>query len=110
MILNKNRMHNKILSTFIFKSFQNCMFLTYIVKYYQCIDYQIKKKIILLHMQKYLNTKHFYIEGILPKGPYPPCFHMADRALLAGYTKFIMFYQVLISAYQSSLNHAFKRV
>ena len=25
------------------------------------------------------------IEGILPKGPYPPCLCMADRALLAGY-------------------------
>ena len=25
------------------------------------------------------------IEGILPKGPYPPCLRMADRALLAGY-------------------------
>ena len=26
----------------------------------------------------------FYF-GILPKGPYPPCLRMADRALLAGY-------------------------
>ena len=26
-----------------------------------------------------------HIKGILPKGPYPPCLHMADRALLAGY-------------------------
>ena len=26
-----------------------------------------------------------HIEGILPKGPYPPCLRMADRALLAGY-------------------------
>ena len=25
------------------------------------------------------------IEGILPKGPYPPCLRMADRALLARY-------------------------
>ena len=25
------------------------------------------------------------MEGILPKGPYPPCLHMADRTLLAGY-------------------------
>ena len=24
-------------------------------------------------------------DGILPKGPYPPCWRMADRALLAGY-------------------------
>ena len=27
------------------------------------------------------------IEGILPKGPYPPCLCMADRALLAGYPR-----------------------
>ena len=25
------------------------------------------------------------VDGILPKGPYPPCLRMADRALLAGY-------------------------
>ena len=29
-----------------------------------------------------------YIEGILQKGPYPPCLCMADRALLAGYPRF----------------------
>ena len=28
------------------------------------------------------------IEGILPKGPYPPCLRMADRALLAGYPRY----------------------
>ena len=27
------------------------------------------------------------IEGILPKGPYPPCLRMADKALLAGYPR-----------------------
>ena len=27
------------------------------------------------------------IDGILPKGPYPPCLRMADRALLAGYPR-----------------------
>ena len=26
-----------------------------------------------------------YVDGILPKGSYPPCLRMADRALLAGY-------------------------
>ena len=30
------------------------------------------------------------IEGILPKGPYPPCLRMADRALLAGYPRHVM--------------------
>ena len=27
--------------------------------------------------------------GILPKGPYPPCLRMADRALLAGYPQYV---------------------
>ena len=30
-----------------------------------------------------------HIEGILPKGPYPPCLRMADRALLAGYPRYM---------------------
>ena len=28
-------------------------------------------------------------EGILPKGPYPPCLRMTDRGLLAGYPQFV---------------------
>ena len=32
-----------------------------------------------------------YINGILPKGPYPPCLRMADRALLAGYPRYILY-------------------
>ena len=28
------------------------------------------------------------IDGILPKGPFPPCLRMADRALLAGYPRY----------------------
>ena len=34
-----------------------------------------------------LLNEHTYPEGILPKGPYPPCLRMADRALLAGYPR-----------------------
>ena len=30
-----------------------------------------------------------YIDGILPKGPYPPCLRMADRTLLAGYHRYV---------------------
>ena len=30
-----------------------------------------------------------YIEGILPKGPYPPCLRMAERALVAGYPRYV---------------------
>ena len=29
-----------------------------------------------------------YLNGILPKGPNPPCLRMADRALLAGYPRY----------------------
>ena len=32
-------------------------------------------------------VKKIYIEGILPKGPYPPCLRMEDRALLTGYPR-----------------------
>ena len=32
---------------------------------------------------------HMYMEGILPNGPYPPCLCMADRALLAGYLRYL---------------------
>ena len=31
---------------------------------------------------------HWYIKGILPKGPYLPCISMAGRALLAGYHRY----------------------
>ena len=31
---------------------------------------------------------HAYIEGILPKGSYPPCLRMANRTLLAGYPRY----------------------
>ena len=30
-----------------------------------------------------------HIDGILPKGLYPPCLRMADRALLAGYPRYM---------------------
>ena len=32
-----------------------------------------------------ISCKVTHIDGILPKGPYPPCLRMADRALLAGH-------------------------
>ena len=31
-----------------------------------------------------------YFDGILPKGPYPPCLRMANRALLAVYPRFLL--------------------
>ena len=40
----------------------------------------------------YTNHYYPYIEGILPKGPYPPWLRMADRALLAGYPRYMCTY------------------
>ena len=34
-----------------------------------------------------MNPNEPQIDGILPKGPYPPCLRMADRAHLAGYPR-----------------------
>ena len=31
-----------------------------------------------------------YIDGVLPKGPYLPCLRMADRALLAGFPRYMI--------------------
>ena len=39
-----------------------------------------------------------YIDGILPKGPYPPRLRMADRALLAGYYRHIPCCLLLVHA------------
>ena len=39
---------------------------------------------ILENASEFENINHIKIDGILPKGPYPPCLRMADRALLAG--------------------------
>ena len=36
-------------------------------------------------------------KGILPKGPYPPCLRMADRALLAGYPRIVQGWNKFIS-------------
>ena len=37
-----------------------------------------------------------HINGILPKGPHPPCLRMADRALLAGYHRYICHIQIML--------------
>ena len=45
-----------------------------------------------------------FINGILPKRPYPPCLRMADRALLAGYPRHMdpRNTELLLSLQQSS--------
>ena len=42
----------------------------------------------LNHRYGVIEHDQHYFDGILPKGPYPPCLRMADRALLAGYPRF----------------------
>ena len=39
----------------------------------------------------YYETSLF--DGILPKGPFPPCLRIADRALLAGYPRYAVFFE-----------------
>ena len=47
------------------------------------------------HLEKNLSVyicfdnDYWYIEGILPKGPYLPCVSMAGRSLLAGWPRYI---------------------
>ena len=41
-----------------------------------------------------------YIDCILLKGPYPPCLRMADRALLAGYHRYMEVNMYDISIYK----------
>ena len=36
------------------------------------------------------NGRNIHIDSILPKGPYPPCLRMADRALLTGYPRYML--------------------
>ena len=36
------------------------------------------------------NQVRGHFEGTMPKGPYPPCLRMSDRALLAGYPRFLV--------------------
>ena len=47
--------------------------------------FQIKKRV-----KFNLRISTLYIDGILPKGPYPPCLRMAGRALLAGYPRYLL--------------------
>ena len=58
---------------------------------FACYSFSKKKCIALLHItaRLYTSSSTRYIQGILPKGPYPPCLRMADRALLAGYPRYI---------------------
>ena len=60
-----------------------------------------RQAIIWINDSKYIDA---YIEGILPKGPYPPCLRMADRALLAGYPRY-MHYSAWMSQWCQAVSH-----
>ena len=44
-----------------------------------------------------------YIDGILPKGPYPPCLRMADRALSAGYPRHMAITDIPVRQWQRDM-------
>ena len=51
------------------------------------------------------NTPH--MEDILPKGPHLPCLPMADRALLAGYPRYITYTIIGHKNYALCFTHIF---
>ena len=46
---------------------------------------------------------HIHFGDILLKGPYPPCLRMADRALLAGYPRFVRSQKLVITVSANDL-------
>ena len=62
--------------------------------------YESRGKLVVLYWDCnvfwFLNRSSCIIEGILPEGPYPPCLRMADRALLAGYPRFMVTVSTLL--------------
>ena len=52
-----------------------------------------------------MTSKHLAVfDGILAKGPYPPCLRMADRALLAGYPPLVPCHQT-VNIIQQDASH-----
>ena len=47
---------------------------------------------------------YIYVDGILPKGPYPPCLRMADRVLLTEYPRCIQVQSFDMKLHQSKLS------
>ena len=65
-----------------------------------------KIKILKRNWRKLWKTWKLHFDGILQKGPYPPCLRMADRALLAGYPRFYSI-TYFSSSVMSALNFLF---
>ena len=68
---------------------------TFPKKYFSIESYHIFRKKLLAQ-----------VEGILPKGPYPPCLRMADRALLAGYPRSVLTWDYTMLVVMAGLNKA----
>ena len=73
----------------------------------QCIlhSHTILIHTISMHRTYITLVLYLYIEGILHKGPYPPCLRVADRALLAGYPRYLVYY-LCCSLWQYSCHRA----
>ena len=79
LLRNSHTVYNEVLplnlSTSVLRTlwFSQCKG---VLRWFQCKTYT---------KQLILNYEDLYVDGVLPKGPYPPCLRMADRTLLAGY-------------------------
>ena len=78
-------------------------FISYLIQSYLSVRYTVMQTQLSLFEMPYcvkwqldcnknveVSSYNPHDEGILPKGPYPPCLSMADRTLLAGYPRWIM--------------------
>ena len=86
------------------------MFLKVFLKENKCQNNGLQQRHDKKHYQGQNNMLQplAYIDGILPKGPYQPCWRMADRALLAGYPRYRQDVPIQSSTIimQSNLYHA----
>ena len=77
--------------------FKGVVFISLDVQYTTLLSHKTSYKYYLRNIHckdKSTNDNSFessYVGGILPKGPYPPCLRMADRALLAGYPRCVWY-------------------
>ena len=58
---------------------------------------------------KAANSGTLQFDGILPKGLYPPCLRMADRAILAGYPRIVRWYCITITSLDPIPHNSLRR-
>ena len=59
----------------------------FIASYYHQIGSKILSELVVIYIVSPYMCHFDPIDGILPKGAYPPWLRMVDRALLAGYPR-----------------------